>query len=258
MLGEDEQRERRRRERRHFEQLVRSGEEIYWAERSAVATRRRQLRTRRLVNRALPGDGKGRLVLDVGCGTASYTQWLARWTHATVVASDLTPALLEKAREAVPGNVHLAGADAARLPFADGVFDAVVGNAILHHLPLDRAVPEMLRVLRPGGRLCFAEPNLANPHVLLMLKIGWLRRRAHVTPDETAFLRWRLRPTLEALGLHRVTIRPFDFLYPLIPGALVGAAEWMGRALENTPLVREIAGSLLICGEKPAAGSAAG
>jgi SAM-dependent methyltransferase len=114
----------------------------------------------------------------------------------------------------------------------------------------------MLRVLKPGGRLCFAEPNLANPHVFLMLKIDWLRRRADVTPDETAFLRGRLRRSLEALGLHAVTIRPFDFLYPLIPRALVGPAEQLGRALEKTPLLREIAGSLLVLGEKPVAGSA--
>jgi SAM-dependent methyltransferase len=234
MSGEDQQRERRQRERRHFEQLARSGEEIYWAERRAVAVRRRQIRTRRLVEGALPGDGAGGLVLDVGCGTGSYTQWLARW--------------------ALPDNVQLTGADAAQLPFADETFDAVVGNAILHHLPLDRAVPEMLRVLKPGGRFCFAEPNLANPHVFVMLRIGWLRRRADVTPDETAFLRWRLRRSLEALGLERVTIRPFDFLYPLIPGSLIGAAERLGRALEKTPLLREIAGSLLIRAEKPARG----
>lgn len=255
MSGDDEQRGRRQRERRHFEQRLRSGEEIYWAERTAVALRRRQIRARRLVEAALPGDGAGGLVLDVGCGTAFYTQWLARRTRATVVASDLTPALLERARRSVPENVRLAGADAAQLPFADESFDAVVGNAILHHLPLDRAVPEMLRVLKPGGRFCFAEPNLANPHVFLMLKIGWLRRRAGVTPDETAFLRWRLQSSLEDLGLDRVTVRPFDFLYPLIPGPLIGAAERLGRALERTPLVREIAGSLFIRGEKPLPGS---
>lgn len=256
MPGEDQQRERRQRERRHFEQLVRSGEEIYWAERTAVAVRRRQIRTRRLLEGALAGDGAGSLVLDVGCGTGSYTEWLARWTRATVVASDLTPALLERARGSLPDNVQLTGADAAQLPFADETFDAVVGNAILHHLPLERAVPEMLRVLKPGGRFCFAEPNLANPHIFVMLRIGWLRRRADVTPDETAFLRWRLQRSLEALGLERVTVRPFDFLYPLIPGPLIGAAERLGRALEKTPLLREIAGSLLIRAEKPARGSA--
>jgi ubiquinone/menaquinone biosynthesis C-methylase UbiE len=193
MSGEQVHRERLRREQRHFERLVDAGEEIYWAERSPVATRRRQIRTRRLVDAAFPDDGAGALVLDVGCGSASYTQWIARWTRATVVASDLTPALLEKARDVVPGNVRLMGADAAHLPFPDETFDAVVGNAILHHLPLELAVPEMLRVLKPGGRFCFAEPNLANPHVFCTLKIPWLRRVADVTPDETAFLRWSLR-----------------------------------------------------------------
>ena len=256
MCGEELHRERLRREQQHFERLVHAGEAIYWVERRPIATRRRQIRTRRLMDEALPGDGSGGLILDVGCGTASYTTWLARWTRATVVAFDLTPALLERASEVVPDNVHLTGADAARLPFADETFDAVVGNAILHHLPLDRAVPEMVRVLKPGGRFCFAEPNLANPHVFCTLKIPWLRRYADVTSDETAFLRWRLRRTLEELGLARVTVRPFDFLYPLVPAPLIGAVEVLGRALEGTPVLREIAGSLLIRGEKASPGSA--
>jgi SAM-dependent methyltransferase len=250
MSGEREHRERLRREQQHFRERVLAGEEIFWAERTPVAGRRRELRTRQLVDEASLGSGEGRLVLDVGCGTGAYTQWLAGATRATVVAVDLTPVLLEVARGAVPANVHLAAADAARLPLPDETFDAVVGNAILHHLPLERAVPELLRVLKPGGRFCFAEPNMANPHVLCMHKIPWLRRRSDVSPDETAFLRWSLRRKLEALGLTRVTVRPFDFLYPLLPAALVPTAEGAGRVLERTPVVREIAGSLLVRGEK--------
>jgi len=196
--------------------------------------------------------GRGKRVLDVGCGTASYTLPLSEQTEATLVGIDVTPETLQQASRKVPGNVRLAGADAVRLPFRDGAFDAVVGNAVLHHLPLARAVPELLRVLKPGGRFCFAEPNLVNPHVFVLLRVPALRRRAGVTPDETAFVRGPLRRTLERLGLEEVDVAPFDFLYPAIPASWIDAVAALGRRLEATPIVREIAGSLLIRGRKPA------
>ena len=55
------------------------------------------------------------------------------------------------------------------------------------------------------------------------------------SPGETAFVRWRLRRTVAALGLAGVSIRPFDFLYPMTP----------------PPLVTEVAGSRLITATKP-------
>src|SRR5262249_27828067 len=50
-----------------------------------------------------------------------------------------------------------------RLPFADGTFDRVWGNAILHHLDMERAAGELHRVLRPGGIAVFCEPWGGNP-----------------------------------------------------------------------------------------------
>jgi len=249
-----DRRERHRvpaRERAHFEAVAAARGELYWAERTAAGRRRREIRSGLLAAAAgLAADGRER-VLDVGCGTADYTRPFARRTAATVVAVDVTPPLLSRARASVPANVGLAAADVEALPFPSAVFDAVVGNAVLHHLRLERAVPELARVLKPGGRFCFAEPNLLNPQVFLERKIPWLGRWLENSPGETAFTRWRLRRTLEELGLVEVTIRPFDFLYPLTPRPLIPAVERLGRALERTPLVAEIAGSLLIRARRP-------
>jgi SAM-dependent methyltransferase len=239
------------RERAHFESVAAAHDELYWAERTAVTARRRALRAARLVAAAgLDRDGV-RVVLDVGCGTCRYTRELARGLAATVVALDTAPLLLARARDDVPPNVRLAAADVEALPVPDASCDAVVGNAVLHHLRLERAVPELVRVLRPGGRFCFAEPNLLNPQVFLERKVPFVGRWLENSPGEIAFLRWRLARTLEAFGLVEVDIRPFDFLYPLTPGALIGAVERLGRLLERTPLVAEIAGSLLVHARKP-------
>jgi hypothetical protein len=61
-----------------------------------------------------------------------------------------------------------------------------------------------------------------------------------------AFTRFKAQRALQQLGFEEIVVTPHDFLYPLIPRALIGAVLGLGRILEGTPLVREIAGSLLI------------
>jgi len=102
---------------------------------------------------------RGMRVLDVACGTGVVAITAARM-GAMVSAIDLTPQLLERARE----NAGLAQVqvdwhegDVERLPFEDGRFDAVLSQ--FGHIFAPRpevAVSEMLRVLRPGGTLAFS------------------------------------------------------------------------------------------------------
>jgi SAM-dependent methyltransferase len=74
--------------------------------------------------------------------------------------------------------------DAERLPFADQSFDRIWGNAILHHLDLDKAAREIDRVLAPGGVAVFCEPWGGNRW------LNWARQhlpypRKDRTTDET-------------------------------------------------------------------------
>jgi SAM-dependent methyltransferase len=239
------------RERAHFDQIGAEGRDIYWAERTPAGRRRREIRSGLLATVAAAALGDGAHILDIGCGTAAYTMPFARRTGATVVGIDVAPTLLARALSEVPRNVRLVAADVEALPFATGAFDAVIGNAVLHHLRLERALPELLRVLRPGGRFCFAEPNMLNPQVFVERNVRFIGRWLDNSPDETAFTRWGLRRTLARHGLVDVAIRPFDFLYPLTPERLVPMVERVGRLLERTPLVAEIAGSLLVSARKP-------
>jgi SAM-dependent methyltransferase len=232
------------RERAHFEDVVARRGALYWADRTAAGRRRQDVRAAMLAAAGGLGDGARRL-LEIGCGNGEYTLRLVERTPAVVVAVDVAPVLTATA-QARARTAHVACADVGTLPFADGTFDAVVGNAVLHHLDLERTVPELARVLRPGGRFCFAEPNMLNPHVLVERSVPFVRRWFEGSPDETAFIRWQLRRRLTALGLVDVTVRPFDFLYPLTPAPLVPAVERLGRLLERVPAVAELAGSLFI------------
>jgi len=92
-----------------------------------------------------------RRILEVGCGWGELAEWLARETRAEVVATDLSPRMVELARER---GVDARLADVQDLPFGDGEFDVVVAAWMLYHVPdLDRALSQLARVLRPGGRL---------------------------------------------------------------------------------------------------------
>lgn len=102
---------------------------------------------------------RGEEVLDVGCGTGVVAVTAAR-AGARVRGLDLTPALLERAREnaaTAQVEVDFVEGDAEALPYADASFDVVLSQ--FGHMFAPRpevAVTQMLRVLRPGGRIAFA------------------------------------------------------------------------------------------------------
>lgn len=104
------------------------------------------------------GDVSGLHVVELGCGTAYLSAWLAR-RGARPVGVDLTPAQLDTARrcqERFGICFPLVEADAADVPLPDATFDLVVSEcgASLWCDPA-RWVPEAARLLRPGGRLVF-------------------------------------------------------------------------------------------------------
>jgi SAM-dependent methyltransferase len=96
-------------------------------------------------------EPKPRRVLEVGCGMGNFAERVARETSAEVVATDLSPRMVDLASER---GLDARVADVQQLPFADGEFDCAVANAMLYHVEdLDRALSELARVLEPGGQL---------------------------------------------------------------------------------------------------------
>lgn len=93
-------------------------------------------------------------VLEVGCGTGEFAERVVKEVGAEVVAVDISARMVElTAARGIDARI----ADAQELPFADGEFDCVVANWVLYHAPdVDRAIREVARVLRPGGRLVAA------------------------------------------------------------------------------------------------------
>ena len=189
--------------------------------------------------------------LEIGCGTGLFTEAFAG-TGAFITAVDISAELLEEARKRGlnPDRVRF-----IEKPFeecqVDGPFDAVIGSSVLHHLDLGRSFSKIFDLLRPGGMVCFAEPNMLNPQILIQKNIPLVKKALGDSPDETAFVRWTLAAFLKGKGFADIDIKPFDWLHPLTPEALIpGVSRW-GAVLEGIPGVREFAGSLLIRCRKP-------
>jgi demethylmenaquinone methyltransferase/2-methoxy-6-polyprenyl-1,4-benzoquinol methylase len=111
-------------------------------------------RWRRETARAVvrPGDA----VLDACCGTGDLAVAAAR-AGGRVTGLDFSERMLERARRKEPSIEWVAG-DLLALPFADGTFDAAtVGFGVRNVEDLDRALRELRRVLRGGGRLAILE-----------------------------------------------------------------------------------------------------
>lgn len=107
---------------------------------------------------------RGEVVLDVGCGAGIDTLLAARAVgpRGRVIGLDMTPAMVERTRrhaaEAGLDNVEAREGLMEALPLADASVDVVVSNGVLNlSTRKSRALAEMLRVLRPGGRLALAD-----------------------------------------------------------------------------------------------------
>jgi hypothetical protein len=111
---------------------------------------------------------------------------------------------------------------------------------------VDSALKEFSRILKPGGGIMFTEPNMMNPQVALIKNVPAIKRRAGDSPDETAFFRWEIARKLRNHNFTDISIVPFDFMHPQIPESLLGIAVQLTSVIEKVPILKEIAGSLII------------
>jgi ubiquinone/menaquinone biosynthesis C-methylase UbiE len=135
----------------------------------------------------------GERVLDVGCGTGSLSRLLARWTGGAnpITAVDISPYLLGEAEalaaeDGVGAAIAFTPGSAEALPFSDASFDAVFAVTVLEECDAERALAEIVRVTKSGGRVGIAVRAADMPPVWHM-----------ELPDD---LRSRLSPPPESVG----------------------------------------------------------
>jgi SAM-dependent methyltransferase len=152
------------------------------------------------------GALRNKSVLDYGCGHGMAAVVLAR-AGANVTAFDLSPGYVNEAKQRAAANrvdVNGVVADGEELPFPDASFDAVWGNAILHHLDLAKAARELHRVLRPGGVAVFCEPWGGNPALAFTRRFLPYAGKDR-TADERPLVKRDLAPLREVFPALRIT-----------------------------------------------------
>ena len=111
------------------------------------------------VTQELGGPGAGGTALDAGCGVGATLRALRSAGYDTVLGVDVSPYVLQRARDVVPGQPLLAVASAEEIPVADGALRCVASLDVLEHLVDDvAALREYARVVAPGGRLLLMTP----------------------------------------------------------------------------------------------------
>lgn len=131
---------------------------------------------------------RGKNLLEIGCGLGTDLLQFARG-GATVTGVDLTPASIElvKRRFNLYGmKVNAKVADAENLPFSDNTFDVVYSFGVLHHTPnTQKAIDEVYRVLKPGGRIIIMLYHRASMHVVLGTLYAKLTGKINSNADAT-------------------------------------------------------------------------
>lgn len=193
---------------------------------------------------------EGGSVLDVGTGTG----WAAirsafEMEEGTVVGIDVTPEMLAQSvnnaqRAGVNGRLQYTLGTAMNLPYPDDHFDVVMSSLALHHTVVTQSLDEMMRVLKPGGRVALAD--MGAPPAWRSAPISWLmklfvqiyklagsaRARADAEAFQETYTAEEWRHLLAEKGLEnpqvRALLRPGQRVYPCL--ILVSGQKRMAEA----------------------------
>lgn len=182
---------------------------------------------------ALASLREGETVLDLGAG-AGFDCFLAAnrvGKSGRVIGVDMTPAMLDKARENARGsgydNVEFRLGEIENIPAADNSVDVIISNCVINLSPdKPKVFADTYRVIRPGGRL------LVSDIVLLKPLPEFVRNsiEAYVGCVAGAMIRDEYLATIEAAGFTDVTV--------------AGESKFPTELLANDPTVRAVIESL--------------
>jgi len=165
-------------------------------------------------------EAKDKDILDYGCGTGIHLSYLAG-IGKSVIGIDLSKKSLEVAQKKIEmGNLSakVLLMDCESLDFDDNSFDIIFDGGVFSSLDLDKALPELARVLRPGGALIGIETFGHNPitnlkrkmNKLLGKRTGWAAEHILKTEDFDKFREYF--KNVEVHYFHIVSWTAFPFL----------------------------------------------
>ena len=194
----------------------------------------------------------GETILEIGAGSGLWTAHLARVLRgenpitALVFNEDLLAATA--ALELPQTNfAHVETLD--RLPAES--FDYIVGTGVLSHDEYAENLSALYRLLKPGGQMLFFEANYRNPLVFLKDNIRLPARWAGEAECRVGLRKHRLMKEASHQGFTHIEVIPYDILPARTPRRMLKSLAATAFVLEQSPLVREICGTLTVRLVKP-------
>jgi SAM-dependent methyltransferase len=174
-------------------------------------------------------------VLDVGCGTGALAARLAERGYE-VVGLDPSAGMLEVMKRRAP-EVEAVEGSATEMPFADDRFDLSLSVATMHHIAdaeaVGEALAEMVRVVKPGGRILVWDHNPRNPYWPYLMK-----RVPQDVGEERLVGLDELLAGLRSGGAEPLAVDQLGLVPDFTPRALLGVAGALESAAERTPGLR--------------------
>ncbi len=200
--------------------------------------------------------GSKGLILDWGAGFGQIS-WLLERRGMKAISYDIGSPAMDSRLATSMGLRRVAGSHPVDLPFRSGVFDAAVSCGVLEHVPAPEAsLDELIRVLRPGGRLFIynlPQKRSYKELVIRKLKLGYAHENTFTVASTTALLKRHgfrvLRARRGGFLPHNLTGIPqkvksaYNSIWPVV--------YLVDRSLSSVPLLNRIAEAVEIVAEKP-------
>ena len=218
----------------------------YWRKRDPIIEDRLLWRaqTFRHTVHLLPGE----TILELGCGQLRLTRALSRVSRNENPITAATFRVLSAVPSGVPPDIELVQLQDFPGPLAGRKFDYVIAMDLLDRTTSSELLEEVYEILAPGGEIVFYESNPWNPvHKLrgLLLKLVGKRDPRNLID------RPGLYELLSEIGFIRIYAVFNDFVFAPLTRPLIWLLRNISILLENAPLVRTMAGSILLHGQKP-------
>ena len=223
----------------------------YWTHKDSLTGMRVWWRacTARHMLHLLPGE----TILELGCGSGSLTRALAGVSRNEC---PITAATFDPANDLAAIRNDLPTIEAIRLSgfpgeLEDRQFDYVIAGNMLDHTCAASLLTEVQKLLKPGGRLLFFESNPWNPVFQLRRRLGRFLPFLRRGDERVLHNRVQLYELLSELGFVSIGTTCYDFLYPPVPRWSLPLMRPLSLIMENTPLVKLLAGTILVHAQKP-------
>jgi dolichol-phosphate mannosyltransferase len=218
----------------------------YWRKRDPIIEDRLLWRaqTFRHTVHLLPGQ----TILELGCGELRLTRVLLRVSRNENPITAATFRVLPAVPTGVPADIELVQLQDFPGPLAGRKFDYVIAMDLLDRTTSSELLEEVYELLAPGGEIVFYESNPWNPVYKLR---GLLLKLFGKSDPRNLIDRPGLYELLSEIGFIRIYAVFNDFVFAPLTRPLIWLLRNISILLENAPLVRTMAGSILLHGQKP-------